>query len=263
MMKHSQLRWIVQVIVVLVTIIPLVFWATHWVWLAPESLIGSAPCAPPCWHGVVPGETGKQEAVTIVGALPFVSRSSLTVSPSPWEQSTEVIKARYKGVMLNRTGLYANVKNDHVTWLVVDMPRRIRLSRALQLFGEPERYNVVQNPDQSLYYGFFFPDKGLYLTGSLSFQPSNLVTSTLEGRIQIFRAEYFPVMDFSRFLAEIRGFPEEAVQSIADHYPAWPGLGAEVQVRPVPTATPKDTMWWKEGLETVAAQRTVSPAETR
>lgn len=36
-------------------------------------LIGDEDCPPPCWMGIIPGETSYDEAISIVEKLPFVN----------------------------------------------------------------------------------------------------------------------------------------------------------------------------------------------
>jgi hypothetical protein len=253
--------------IALVVIISLVLMMVYWHQTAPERLISSEPCAPPCWHGIVPGETNKQAAVDTLGDLSFIDPASITITLSSWKESKmsklEVLKARYKWTTLHRGAVHINLENNGVVEIRVDLLRTMTLREALGIHGAPSLYSVVQNPDQSLYYRFVFADKGLILLGRQLFQPSNVVTTTMEGGIRIYAAEYFPPMAFDEYLAEIRGLPSETAASVIEAYRPWPGLGVDIQVRPIPTPTSVDTMWWKEGLETVAAQRTVSPAETR
>lgn len=39
----------------------------------PTQRYPSNPCSPPCWYNIVPGETGPDEALKIIVALPFVT----------------------------------------------------------------------------------------------------------------------------------------------------------------------------------------------
>ena len=40
--------------------------------LVDRSLITGEPCGPPCWQGIIPGETTEEETMTILHELPFV-----------------------------------------------------------------------------------------------------------------------------------------------------------------------------------------------
>lgn len=42
-----------------------------------SGLLAGAPCAPPCWQGIVPGKTSQSEALSILRESPYVREDSI------------------------------------------------------------------------------------------------------------------------------------------------------------------------------------------
>jgi hypothetical protein len=201
-----------------------------------QSLMTGLPCSPPCWYGIVPGETHSQDALDALRAVPFVKEKTIEFQEWPWaeemEIQLEVIDWESRGVTRLAGGqLY--VQEDVVTKVDLILPVALRLGKIIEAQGPPELAGVGANPDASLAYSFAYPQKGLLLSGTLR-PPARLVTqerlAPVVGRIKITHVTLFSPMDLTHYYSQLPGFSQERASQIASAFQPWPGLNTYMEL---------------------------------
>lgn len=105
-----------------------------------HSLLTHSPCAPPCWQGIIPGETDEQEVLSILNDLEFVDPDSF------YEQS--IADSAGGGKWLSwQTIFYDDQyhrnriifdKEGIVTINIVEIFYTVTLDELIQVFGNPD-----------------------------------------------------------------------------------------------------------------------------
>jgi hypothetical protein len=107
---------------------------------ADLSLVTGEPCEPPCWYGLMPGESTKDETLQTLETLTFVHRDSIRVlSTYASTPERELIEWDY------RRGLIT-LDEEIVSTISVDLLYNLELGELVELMGEPTGYFVYTFP---------------------------------------------------------------------------------------------------------------------
>jgi hypothetical protein len=128
-------------------------------------------CAPPCWNGIQPGKTTREEAKTILENSSDVMNNSIKT----WSlvKENDSVKWEFAPRTGNRFGNLI-INNDVVTGInFIPINNRLSLNRAINLFGDPETILVLLHLQEirniSIFIGY--PSKGIVLW--ISIKPYN------------------------------------------------------------------------------------------
>lgn len=127
-------------------------------------VLDNSPCVVPCWYGIIPGETTKEEAISMLRKIKAIDNSLVTWSG----QYNSYLWRIGKGDFFGETHIDENV----VDYIIIYDPgfplteNGITLAQALTLFGPPEilainKYNSGDSWGYSI--NLLFPRKGLIL----------------------------------------------------------------------------------------------------
>lgn len=133
------------------------------------------PCASPCWQGITPGVTTREEARNLVRALPLVEgHNSLEISNAGDDGASELSwSLSEQGNQINYGGSVMFLRDEageHITELISlsqygDLT--ISLKDITDVFGTPDKiYTFVgYTPSGNTYYSFviFYLDEGLVI----------------------------------------------------------------------------------------------------
>lgn len=113
------------------------------------------PCAPPCWHNIVPGQSTAADVRRILPSLPFIRTETIEDQDS-----------YFRWLYTNPPGPFGTIKleNGVVTRIQARPGFRLELREVIERFGPPERVypNNVRAPDGGFYQvSVYYPDKGL------------------------------------------------------------------------------------------------------
>jgi hypothetical protein len=193
------------------------------------SLVTGEPCASPCWQGLLPGESTKQEALQALEMLSFVNSDTISVRipVSPFE-GRELIEWMYG------TGEIV-VDNEIVRSITVDLFYDLELQRLVEIIGEPAGYFVwVFPPPDNISIGpicvsaaveFIWPEEGL--AAEMAFdtrhpprQRGRLLSTS--DTLYVQRLTYSPPGDTPQYFLVARGRVESgARQDVACCYQEW------------------------------------------
>jgi hypothetical protein len=120
------------------------------------------PCAPPCWHNIVPGRSTAADVRQVLATLPFIITQSIEEIPYP-EEGLAYFRWRYT----DPAGEYGTIWLRDGTVMSVDARPgfKLELREVIDRFGPPERIlpSRALFPDAPGYYsiGLYYPGKGL------------------------------------------------------------------------------------------------------
>jgi hypothetical protein len=100
--------------------------------LVDRSLITGEPCGPPCWQGIIPGETTESEAMAILRTLFFVDGDTIRVQGNTIYWYSDIENWPGGGIEIggNRT----------VDWVDYGLPYYLELQALIDARGEPEAF---------------------------------------------------------------------------------------------------------------------------
>ena len=197
--------------------------------LMDVSLLTGEPCGPPCWQGIIPGETTREEAMVILHDLSF----------------TNDYVIRRQG---NRISFYSDIENwpggaieirddDIVGNISYGIPYRLELRGLIASMGEPSGFTIGEigptggNPDFREF-GLIWPQSGLvafitaeYNEFSLFYQRSPLNPGMLI-RFVDYSEPASNVQEFAESISWLRGRIE------VEQYYEWNNY------QPLPAPTP-------------------------
>lgn len=198
-------------------------------WLTLSPAAPPEACAPPCWYGIIPGETSFDEALGIIASLPFAGNIRT------FEQNRSTWIAWFARTKLDspyqRDGL-VETKGGLVTSIVIfPFPRLTRYNGGSPAAGLAAGDVVEQHgpPDvawpiiygvEDLWFevGLWYPDQGVayYATGVLD--PGRYC---LDPDSQVFRGEFSVPMTLDEYI-DYRFSP---FTELAQELVPWPGFG--------------------------------------
>lgn len=112
------------------------------------------PCAPPCWYGIIPGQSNAADVKRILPTLPFIQPSSIKERPYP-EGNGHYFSWSYGAILLI---------NDTVVHIETRPGFQLELGEVVERFGPPARFfpRNVRGPHGGYYrISLYYPDKGL------------------------------------------------------------------------------------------------------
>lgn len=120
------------------------------------------PCAPPCWHNIVPGHSHAADVRQILPTLPFVNAQSIEEHPD----NTVEGGYSFRWLYIGSPGPFGSIqlRNDVVTRIAARPGFELRLREVVDSFGPPDRVlpNNLVMPDGGYYtVSLYYPDKGL------------------------------------------------------------------------------------------------------
>ncbi len=191
----------------------------------PEFVLpGDTPnpgCVPPCFHGVIPGQTTMTDTLALLGASPRQVnpegnlRWETVDPPRPWRPESRAAAD------------FIWFKNGIVSSIQLVEPEKVDLGQILSQYGEPSAMAIGRPGHVNLLdFVLVYPAKGLAFIGrkepvtddeSKEFTPSRDIP--VVGRI------YFPPMPSDKLTKDV--IESWAASVLIDLYP-WPGFGKSV-----------------------------------
>jgi hypothetical protein len=121
----------------------------------PDALATSA-CEPPCWQGIIPGDTPSSEVLAMLPTIPFVKVDTI----QDWHQSSAAKLDRRVGA----SGLgFLFDDNLKVKVITLNVKAKFTFAEAIEYYGEPEKVLALARRPANVYYSYFliYPDIGL------------------------------------------------------------------------------------------------------
>jgi len=192
--KTGMLWWALALLLVISLAVAVVVYLIHLAYqarldllrttLLHDSFLSGTPCAPPCWHGIVPGETSRSQALQRLEDHPYIRTSSLEEAGTSerggvlwlWREATGTSVA--SGV---------SWEDDIVQEIRLGLPPGLTVEQVVERFGAPEAVKVAIGgvPEHTYYIiDLYYPGAGIQFDaytreGESALEPSTRVTAVL------------------------------------------------------------------------------------
>jgi hypothetical protein len=104
--------------------------------LYDQSWLTGDPCAAPCWFGLKPNETSRENSMTVVSKLPFIESSTMQ------ESSTNVyfpFKIRHDNL---QSGVVITFEDDILSRIYITPNYPITIDQVVKKLGEPDGFSA-------------------------------------------------------------------------------------------------------------------------
>lgn len=208
----------------------LVFTVLRWTpTTSDESIITQQPCAPPCWHGLIPGRSTQQDVHAALENDAFIPNWLIHEEPGlirwQWSQNHQGYFLFDAGGILRAMSISPNFRFSIEDMLALyGEPAAIRQSRLM-------RTNSASTVAVQL--SFYYPSQGLVLHLWLEDEPkeSFVITAAIDGdEFELFQ----PSDSLEQFILQVhsRLDPVDLDAFVDDELTlGWPGYGSIVTAR--------------------------------
>jgi hypothetical protein len=100
--------------------------------LVDRSLITGEPCGPPCWQGIIPGETTEEEVMTILGTLFFVDGGTIRAQGNRIYWDSDIENWPGGTIVIGDDGIVERISYG--------LPYYLELQDLIDLEGEPDGF---------------------------------------------------------------------------------------------------------------------------
>jgi hypothetical protein len=195
------------------------------------SLTTGSPCAPPCWQGVVPGETSEAEAKEILERLPYVRDLGwgIYTEEATWSNPclrTSEFRAS-SGVPVNRIAFEGGL----VQMIRVNIDHHLTVGELIARYGPPDKIvpSVVGDGGGVIYFGvdMFYPGEGLVVEAASLERPgdlSDISVPSVDAEMAVKTVTYFSPTSMEDIVAGRSSAFYPRREYIAEHQQDWPGL---------------------------------------
>lgn len=117
-----------------------------------SDLVGNEKCSPPCWMGIQPGKTTKDDAVKLLKEIEADGGGRLTIL------DTGIIK----WLNNSKKNYYLYTDSDLIVKVEINFrTKSMDLDEVISLFGEPSNLHLGKIRDGGYFISVFYPEKGL------------------------------------------------------------------------------------------------------
>ncbi len=185
--------------IVFVPITDSVQWQVDW--------LKGIPCRPPCWEGIMPGQTTANDAVATLSKSPLISTVVLTNSPWlnddgyviwNWANGHQGGEARFQ----NRTS------TQTVSTIQPNLPLPLRLGDVIRAYGEPDYVLAAIEENPEVKNGTIYNLRIIFLSQGFMLSDGGSDTTTLSPD------KLFGDIDF--FVPTIEGL-ESVIPALVNH----------------------------------------------
>ncbi len=172
-------------------------------------------CSPPCWHGIVPGTTTEQEAITIIENLPFVIRS---YSEQLDEYYLDYGVSSYRFLISNEVWRGGATTSENGIVGLITLGVELPLSDFAENWGEPQHLAILENDSGAIgyQYWFFYPEQGIYIKGSIDMHSEDEIRDFMGGATPSSSIKIFPEL----LIYSVHFFApkDDIVEALSSHY---------------------------------------------
>lgn len=174
----NKQQWAVKLLLVgFVAVIICVLHLELGLFVSPDnSFLSGQPCLPPCWYGIIPGETSEQSAWQILQELPYVNQRLLS-RQTDRRGITNIIWFSRRGGGQNR--LYP--RDGKIQGIFLTPHNNLNLGQVVSKLGPPEKVTArliaAEYLDRSYVILMYYPKQGMLVSfeGEPQKQDGNLV----------------------------------------------------------------------------------------
>ena len=201
--------------------------------LMAQSFLNDQPCAAPCWYGLVPGKSSKEEVYRVLAKLPFVDQSTIREMPDYfYGKDIIAIRGEFKDGGGHGVGFgFSESIVEDITFA----PHGLSFGDVAQKLGDPDHVRAFLSGDVKNYQiDTFYVRQGVWVRSYQTigiFGNRYLVQGDKRGvllakEMQVDRLTYVsPADSLEEFFASRLSFRPDLVKSILEVISPWPGWG--------------------------------------
>jgi len=131
-----------------------------------ETILANNSCTAPCWQGIIPGETKREEVIDLLENIPCVEKASIREADNPFGNYDGAFYWNFlnqeKGIIYTRNGIVASIGLNEL--------KKVSLEELIAEYGNPQTVIIGIGMGDNLYLSgveFIYPGnevKFQYLT---------------------------------------------------------------------------------------------------
>jgi hypothetical protein len=108
------------------------------------SLLNNPSCPLPCWENINPGETTKNELLSIVANHPLIDKDTVTQVGYPWNIFDDTVYFTFGRSKINVEAL---ILDNKVATLILTGDMGVTFGQLIEKTGDPEGVIILSSPD--------------------------------------------------------------------------------------------------------------------
>lgn len=141
----------------------------------PRNFLLDPACDPPCWEGIIPGVTTKDDAMAILRQNELVLPNSIELYN---EHEKEAVQFKWTN-RLHGMGFIMFDDQEKVWEITLPVFMTMSLDTAFKRYGEPDSISIIDYNNKRIV-EFYYPDQGIGFTISLysdsQIKPTSVLT---------------------------------------------------------------------------------------
>lgn len=198
-----------------------------------RSLLTDQPCAVPCWYGIVPGKTCKDDLQILLEENEYIDHSK----PLEWfkfsEDGNVFEQVGWVSAASPQHGCNLMLRDEVVLELTCRLNYDLTLEQVIDRFGQPAGVYVSIGGGEVVWhnYSFFYPSKGLTFVGTLRVDWSrNTGDASLYPDLRLHSVSYFEPTTLHQYVSHVLRLDEKTADEFIGAIQPWPGIGGTVRV---------------------------------
>lgn len=188
------------------------------------SLRSGEPCAPPCWQGLVPGESTDKDVMETLEGLPFVRQDSIL--RRDWSGDSEWETIEWHSSVSLAYGSVGNARlnpEDKVAWIGFELEYELTLQELIGILGKPDMFTVLYNPPDCHETWIVWLDDGLAIWPMIESTTDD--EPLIDPNRHVKAVQYFPpVTTLQEYLIGIKAGNYEAAHEDSEYWAEWTGF---------------------------------------
>jgi len=175
----------------------------------PNRWIQGIPCRPPCWEGIMPGQTAAAEAVEILAQSPVIATVEMTISPLIPEDG--YVTWTWTGIEGGGQALFhAQAPAASIYLIEPYYPTSFRLGDVIQAYGEPSHIIARSYHGPDIGSGIFYDLRIVYRSQGFLLIDGGPNKPVLDADTRFERVVFFALSDegLQAALAGAAAYPE-------------------------------------------------------
>ncbi len=196
---------------------------------ADTSLRTGSPCSPPCWHNLVPGESGEEDVRRELESSPFVRAGTL----QSWGESGEASQV-YGWTSQRGKSNWIRLRDGKIQRIEIRPDFDLTIGEVISLFGPSEGvYAYVEGSERYVYRLILdYPTRELEFLSDADGRYLSLQdrTGTIQEKQSATVVYYYAPQPLESALREVFGCYPAYIEAMLRDEQSWPGIGGTISL---------------------------------
>jgi hypothetical protein len=196
------------------------------------SMIDDNSCSAPCWTGIIPGETNREEALEILKSSSLIKQDTITSANSQDNPYHDQISW---DSIYDTTG-FIFLENNTVE-VIIFLDENVPLQELIQKYGDPDQVIIAPFQGSSFTIYTLYLEKGIFLSGQKREIDHSKIKIQTNDKINYIA--YLSLSTYQKFLEFTTTplwfeLPSDTVINIESLYQPWKENAEYMFITPVP-----------------------------